>query len=518
MNILSRMRIENTKSNFWLLLLLSPALIFGYSFYSSFTIPSSIAVILPLVASLVFFHTHFNLWIGMLLSAIVYGFAVKLSPYVIFGFPFFIYALVSIYRAHTSKSPKGVLVGLFLIGFLCSWVYSGIQWALFDFGQYYRALQFYSGFTILLLFSLAPLFFIRPKAIQLGLFIVGFISLFSLIGFGFDWGYCLSLFCTLLFLTLLFDVRSVIFRPSVSRISLLVVALYTLLWNIPSPFVGLPGLGIYGAVYKAYPRLEMQDPLKHPFWREAGERYDNVELGIYRNGMPPDTSKFEFLLKRAGVKNIQLLTAPNAGVVNQPPNSQTFYVLDDWSFSPSLRFAPDTSVDLLARIDGYLVYAPGWKVCKTCREIAKDLQVNSLPAKVTLNKAITFSKGGDGVELLGAGWSQPESWGVWSDGLLATLYIPKPSQAPKNLLLDLRALISEAIPAQKITIFLDEKFITEYRLDKGESNLLSIKLPISRQNFYKVTFKLQNPARPFDLGLNKDKRLLSIGLISAKLE
>lgn len=518
MNILSRMRIEHTKSNFWLLLLLSPALILGYSLYGTSTIPSSIAIIFPLVVALVFFHIHFNLWLSLLLSAMVYGLAVKLSPFAIFGFPFFIYALASILRIHASKLPKGVVIGLLFIGLLFSWVNSGIQWTLFDFGQYHRALQFYAGFTILLLISLAPLFLIRPKAIQLALCITGFISLFSLIGFGLDWGYCLSLFCTLLFLALLFDVRSTIFKPSISRISLLVVALYAILWNIPSPFVGMPGLGIYGALYRVYPRLEMQDPLRHPFWREAAERYDNVELGIYRNGMLPDTPKLEFLLKRTGVKNIQLLTAPNAGVVTQPPSSQTFYLLDDWSFSPALRLSPDVSVDLLARIDGYLVYAPGWKVCKPCREIAKDLQIDSLPAQVNLNKAISFGRGGEGVEFLGSGWSQPESWGVWSDGSLASIFIPKPAQVSKKLLIDLRAFVSPAKPLQEIVILINDKFLREYKIDNAERNLLALELPASTDNFYKITFQIKTPARPFDLGFNKDKRLLGIGLISAKFE
>jgi len=43
-------------------------------------------------------------------------------------------------------------------------------------------------------------------------------------------------------------------------------------------------------------------------------------------------------------------------------------------------------------------------------------------------------------------------------------------------------------------------------------------LPASTDNFYKITFQIQAPARPFDLRLNKDRRLLGIGLISAKLE
>jgi len=518
MNVLSSMRIENKKFNFWLLLLLSPACIFGYSLYSTLTIPGSIAIILPLISTLVFFHTHFNFWFSLLFSAMFYGFAVKISPFVIFGFPFFVYALVSLYRINVSKLPKAVLVGLFLIGFLFSWVNSGIQWTQFDCGQYHRPLQFYAGFTILLLIALAPLFLLRPKAIQSALFIAGIFFLSPLIGFGLDWGYCLSLFCTLLFLTLLFDVRSVILSPNVSRVSLLVVALYALLWNIPSPFVGVPGLGIYGAIYRAYPRLEMQDPLKHPFWREAGERYQNVRVGTYRNGLPPDSSKLEFLLKRAGVRNVEFLPAPNFEVRTQSSDFNTFFLLDDWSVSPNMRLKPDPSIDLLARIDGYLVYAPGWKICKACREFAQDLQIASLPTDVPLNKSISFAKQGAGVELLGAGWSKSESWGVWSDGKLATIYIPRSAQTPKKLLLDLRAFVSQAIPAQDVSIFLDDQFLAEFRLEKGEGNLLSIKLPVSANNFYKIVFDLKTPARPFDLGFNKDKRLLGVGLVSAKLE
>lgn len=518
MNILSRMRIENATSNFWLLLLLSPAMFLGYSFYSVSTIPSSIAIIFPLVAALVFFHMHFSVWLSLLLLAMVYGLSVQLSPFVIFGFPFFIYALAYIYSINVSKLPKGVAVVFLSIGFLFSWVDSGIQWALFDFGQYHRAQQFYAGFAILLLISLAPLFFIRLRATQLALFIVGFISLFSLIGFGLDWGYCLSLFSTLLFLALLFDVRSTAFKPSISRVSLLVAALYALLWNIPSPFVGMPGLGVYGALYRAYPRLEMQDPLKHPFWREAGERYQNVRVGAHRNGQPPESSKLEFLLNRSGIKNIEFLPTLNFDVVTQPASSDTFFLLDEWSTSPSMRLKPDSSVDLLARIDGYLVYAPGWKVCKACREIGQDLQIASLPADVTLNKPIFFAKQGAGVELLGAGWSQPEAWGVWSDGNLATIYIPKPAKTPKKLLLDLRAFVSPEIPVQDVSIFLNDQFAAEYKFDKGEGNLLPINLPVGTENFYKIGFQLKHHARPTDLGFSKDRRLLGIGLVSAKFE
>lgn len=325
MNILSLMRVENPKFNFWALLLLSPAFILSYSLYIDFTIPGSVVIILPLVVALALFHTQLNLWISLLILVIVYGFAVRFSPFIIFGAPFFGYALASIYKTHAKKLSKRVLVSLLLIGFLFSWAYSGIQWTLFDFEQYQRKSLFYIGFLILLLISIAPFYFIRLSTIQLITFIAGFISVFFLIGFGLDWGYCLSLFSTLLFLTLLFEVRSTIFKPSISRVSFLVMVLYALLWNIPSPFLGMPGLGIYGAIYKAYPRLEMQDPLKHPFWREAGERYQKVRVGPHRNGLPPASSKLEFLLKRSGIKYIEFLPEPNFDIFTQRSDSDTFF-------------------------------------------------------------------------------------------------------------------------------------------------------------------------------------------------
>lgn len=508
----------STHPLYWALILCSPAFIFLHPLYSADSTATTYLAYLGLGLTLLSSHLPVQGHLLLIVSMVLYGISVKINPYLFFALPFFTFASfrsveLGSFRSKFDRLTPFIFTSIAFLGLVL-----GAELPDYSLGFFSRSLHFYAGFFILLLLALAPLFFIRIKLQQWVLFGAGFLSIFSLVGFGMDWGYCLHLFACLLFITLIGSPQLVTFKPSISRASLLVIALYALLWNIPSPFVGMPGLGIYGTLYRVYPRLEMQDPLRHPFWREAAERYDNVQLGIDRNGLPPDTPKLEFLLKRTGVKNIQLLTAPNAGLVTQPPNSQTFYVLDDWSFSPSLRLSPDVSLDLLARIDGYLVYAPGWKVCKACREIAKDLQIDSLPAQINLNKAISFSKGGQGVELLGRGWSQPESWGVWSDGVLATIVIPNPAQAPKKLLIDLRAFVSPANPFQDIAISVNDQLLREYKLDKAEGNLLALELPASNADFYKIAFQLKTPARPFDLGFNKDKRLLGIGLISAKFE
>ena len=505
------------KSKFFLLILFSPAFVFGWLIYSPRLDIQPYLVILAL-AGLGFLGSvrRQDIWY-FLLALFIYSVITQLSILSIFALPFFLYAIWCSERAD-SKLITRIISASSLIAIALLSTTLKIQWGDFHIDNYIQSVQFYAGFALLLLLALTPLFFIRLKSHQALFFGAGFLSIFALFGFGFDWGYCIHLYTSLLLVTLIFGGGSHTFTPAVSRISLLVVVLYALLWNIPAPFVGLPGSGLYGVIYKYYPALKMKDPLKHPFWREAGERYSSIQVGVLRDGLSPDSEKLQFLLGRVGMQNITFVDGLNLDLKPQATNSNTLYLLDDWRFSPSLRFAPDTSVDLLARIDGYLVYAPGWKVCKDCREIAKDLQIDSLPPRPTNSDLISFADGQSGVQLLGEGWSKAESWGTWSDEKIATLLVPKPDRGAKKLILNLRALISPKHVNQVVRVLLDGKSMGRFTLDKGEMNLITLDLASTQSSFYKIEFDLENPARPADLGMSKDQRLLGIGLVSLQFE
>ena len=82
----------------------------------------------------------------------------------------------------------------------------------------------------------------------------------------------------------------------------------------------------------------------------------------------------------------------------------------------------------------------------------------------------------------------------------------------------MRTFVSPANPFQDIAISVNDQFLHEYKFDKAEGNLLALELPASNADFYKIALQLKTPARPFDLGFNKDRRLLGVGLISAKFE
>jgi hypothetical protein len=505
-------RVDLKQSNSFLLILLSPAFIFGQLIYSSGLDYQPFLTILTLAAlSLLGSKCGKSIWYCPL-AILTYGTFSKISPLSLFALPFFLYA---VWHSGSALFIRRISVGIFLVIALFSAALK-IQLGEFNIHSYIQPSQFYAGFVLLLILALTPLFFIRLNASQRWFYGFGFFSVFALIGFGFDWGCCIHLYVSLIFVTLIFGNKTITYTPAVSRISIFVVVIFALLWNIPAPFLGLPGFGLYGAIYKHFPVLNMEDPLKHPFWREAGERYSNIRVGVLRNNLPPDSEKLRFLLGRVGMKNITFVDDLNSDLKAQAPNSNTLYLLSDWRFSPSLRFAPDISVDLLARIDGYLVYAPGWKVCKDCREIAKDLQIDSLPPKLVNNGLISFADGQPGVQLLGEGWSKAEAWGAWSDKATATLFLPKQNLGSKKLVLNLRAFVFAAHPKQIVRLLLDDKVMGTFTLEKGEGNIIALDLAPTRNNFYKIEFNLENPIRPVDLRFNKDQRLLGIGLVSLR--
>ena len=510
------------KSLYWALLCLSPAFILSYSVASMRIDYGLGCLVLPLallnLRSLVPSKSRWLLVFAMLLFAMtIYQF-----PFAAFALPFFVYGSLTPDDQKSTGQTNDVLLShlacIVFIGLSVWRIFFELDWSQFQPVLFEKTRLFYLGLFYLSLLAFLPLFFIRLRSLAWVFYGLGLVAIFCLVGFGFDWGYCLTIFCTLVFTSLIFNFRSVIFNPGVARISALTIALYSLLWSIPTPFLGMPGLGVYGALYEAYPRFTMEDPLKHPFWREAAERYTQVEIGQVRNGLPPDSQKLEFLLKRAGIKHIAFRQDLNADLQIRDSDFNTFYILDDWRFNPSFRFVPNPSRDLLARIDGYLVYAPGWKVCKQCREIAPDLQIAALPSEFKVDEVIRFGASSSGRHLLADGWALPEGWGVWSNGKLATIYFPKPQQDTKTLELNLRAFIAPNHPNQEVSVLLDGKLMGTYSLAKGEGNILNIPLSLTASNFYKVDFQMHNPIRPVDLGFNQDQRLLGVALVSARFK
>jgi len=196
---------------------------------------------------------------------------------------------------------------------------------------------------------------------------------------------------------------------------------------------------------------------------------------------------------------------------------EALYILENEKIFTVLQLA-DPTKDLIAFIDGYYVLAPNWKLCHECLMVANNQEIflksfTNLPGEV-----ISFGKTSYPKYLLsiGNGWAHRESWGVWSDGILATLTLLLPPQGANYLELNARAFVTPTHKVQDIEMTANGR-VTNFSLSKSDGNL--IKIPITKADwkigYLNIRFYLKNPIRPKDIGEGDDARLLAIGLEKA---
>lgn len=151
-----------------------------------------------------------------------------------------------------------------------------------------------------------------------------------------------------------------------------------------------------------------------------------------------------------------------------------------------------------------------------------------------------------GVGYLQTGWAEDlETFGTWSDSTTAKLLIMPPSnfQANNALIIQAKAFVTSNHPEQTIEIWVGGKLNQTLQITNPEVqkiiiqspfaihwssplkytsaqlfNLLSKLYNIPTQEPTLIHFVLRNPARPKNLGIGDDDRLLGIGLISMTLQ
>lgn len=169
---------------------------------------------------------------------------------------------------------------------------------------------------------------------------------------------------------------------------------------------------------------------------------------------------------------------------------------------------------------------------------------------IEVGETVSFSHHGNNSKAVGylhKGWAgEFESFGTWSNTNDPTLLIlPPKNLSPKNTLSILtRAFVTPSHPEQIVEVWVNGKQNQTVTLRESNSNEILIKpliasdwtkqnwsylgaslfnqltqlIGTSNQEAIVIEFRLRNPARPKDLGLGEDDRLLGIGLISATLQ
>lgn len=148
---------------------------------------------------------------------------------------------------------------------------------------------------------------------------------------------------------------------------------------------------------------------------------------------------------------------------------------------------------------------------------------------VGLNERVDFSNAGKGINyLLGIGiadrvnssWHYPEPWGVWAATKQVSLAIPRPSNTPQTLMLELLAPPLDQGGALKLEISVDGKPNQTVLLGSSKPTPISISLLPNKLalNYVLLDLKVLEPLKPIKLKASKDDRWLGVGLVSATFE
>jgi hypothetical protein len=134
---------------------------------------------------------------------------------------------------------------------------------------------------------------------------------------------------------------------------------------------------------------------------------------------------------------------------------------------------------------------------------------------------LSFRKRGNGVRYLASGWSQPEAWGIWSDGPVATVVVKGVSTAVHEnmqLVINARGFVVQRKDRQMVHVRINDQEAGVLALgwDIG-STRLAVPSEALPSHVWKIELVPDSPLSPAVLGRSSDRRRLGIGLASLEL-
>ena len=273
------------------------------------------------------------------------------------------------------------------------------------------------------------------------------------------------------------------------------------------------------------PCAEWATPMRDPFWANAAAHYPNV-----RSLMPQNQSeRWQVIADFAATHGLKTdavyLGRMSSKALEQARqkaqhmlesgqyDADSLYILDDTVLADAAQ-SVDSETDLLTRVDGLVVLAPGWKRCSQCLSMPDEGRQMSLLALTRPGQALTFNYT---TRQLVSGWSTPESWGTWSTGQQAQIDLRVTSEA-RSIVLDVLAFVHPQHPVQRVIVSLNGEQVLTTRLVQLQDNHVEIPItPALRQRLAdndRLTIELQLPdaISPEQLGINDDSRVMGLGL------
>ncbi|WP_311886106.1 MULTISPECIES: DUF6311 domain-containing protein [unclassified Pseudomonas] len=273
------------------------------------------------------------------------------------------------------------------------------------------------------------------------------------------------------------------------------------------------------------PSAEWATPMRDPFWASAAAHYLNVRSLMPQNqsenwqviadfaathGLKTDA----VYLGRMSSKALEQARKKAQSMLESGQyDTDSLYILDDTVLTDAAK-SVNSETDLLTRVDGLVVLAPGWKRCSQCLSMPDEGRQMSLLALTRPGQALTFNYT---TRQLASGWSTPESWGTWTAGQQAQIDVRVTPEA-RSIVLDVMAFVLPQHPAQRVIVSVNGEQVLTTQLVQLQDNHLDIPITAAiRQHLAdtdRLTIELQLPdaISPQQLGLNDDSRVLGLGL------
>lgn len=119
------------------------------------------------------------------------------------------------------------------------------------------------------------------------------------------------------------------------------------------------------------------------------------------------------------------------------------------------------------------------------------------------------------VKRLTEGWSYPEVLGIWTDGEQASLIYIITDTVEEDLTLEME--IPQYISGVSVQVYANEEWIG--RFDEVSGKVISLRIPQAclQEDSLIISFRIENPVCPAEIGVSPDVRYLGIMMSSATI-
>lgn len=264
--------------------------------------------------------------------------------------------------------------------------------------------------------------------------------------------------------------------------------------------------------------------MNDPFWDSAASHYSKVRTLLPQN--QPDnwllTSQYALkhgletdgvYLGRMGTREIEQAQRRAAQMLASGEYAaDSLYILDPGAALQAAKTV-NRQTDLLTRIDGLVVLAPGWKSCAQCPSFTDE----TLDVQVKIGERQVFSRINP---MLASGWGRVEDWGTWSEGTEAEIVLRIAPEA-RVLSIDAAAFVQPPLHTrQRVDVSINGVAALSTQFTRLQDNTLELPLtPAIRETMgtdgsLRVHFHLPDAISPKALGLGGDERVMALGLKS----